>query len=74
MVTFGDWAAAAIEEGRTQDLLAYRERAPHAARAHPTEEHLLPLFAAMGAGHGPGRRVHASHTYGVLAMDVFAFA
>lgn len=74
VVTFGDWVTAAIEEGRTQDLLAYRERAPHAARAHPTEEHLLPLFAAMGAGHGPGRRVHASHTYGVLAMDVFAFA
>jgi 4,5-DOPA dioxygenase extradiol len=45
----------------------------HGARAHPTEEHLLPLFAALGAGRGAGRRVHASHTYGVLAMDVYAF-
>jgi 4,5-DOPA dioxygenase extradiol len=74
VVAFGDWVTAAIEEGRTQDLPAYRERAPHAARAHPTEEHLLPLFAAVGAACGTGRRVHASHTYGVLAMDVFAFA
>ncbi|MEK0082811.1 DODA-type extradiol aromatic ring-opening family dioxygenase [Benzoatithermus flavus] len=74
VVAFGEWAAAAVEEGRTQDLLAYRERAPYGVRAHPTEEHLLPLFAALGAGDGPGRRVHASHTYGVLAMDVYAFA
>jgi 4,5-DOPA dioxygenase extradiol len=74
VVAFGEWAKAAIEAGRIDDLLAYRERAPHGARAHPTEEHLLPLFAAMGAGGGPGRRIHASHTYGVLAMDVYAFA
>lgn len=74
VVAFGEWAAEAIAAGRVADLLAYRERAPHGARAHPTEEHLLPLFAAIGAGRGRGRRVHASHTYGVLAMDVYAFA
>ena len=41
---------------RTRDddaLLDYRERAPRAARAHPTEEHFLPLFVAWGAA-GPG--------------------
>jgi 4,5-DOPA dioxygenase extradiol len=63
----------ALEAGRTDDLLAYRAKAPDAARNHPTEEHLLPLFVAMGAGGAPARRLHASATYAILRMDVFAF-
>lgn len=70
---FVDWTAAAIAEGRSDDLVHYRERAPEAARNHPTEEHFLPLFAAMGAGGGKGRRLHASTTFSVLAMDAYAF-
>jgi 4,5-DOPA dioxygenase extradiol len=73
VVEFGRWMHAAVEAGRTEDLLDYRTRARYGARNHPTEEHLLPLFAAMGAG-GPGRRLHTSETYGVLMMDVYAFA
>jgi 4,5-DOPA dioxygenase extradiol len=30
-------------------LLDYRARAPHAALMHPTDEHLLPVFSALGA-------------------------
>jgi len=72
---FGDWIADAIQDGRTEDLLDYRRRAPSAERNHPTEEHLLPLFTALGAAspRARGTRVHTSHTYGVLAMDVYAF-
>ncbi|MEQ9335256.1 class III extradiol ring-cleavage dioxygenase [Thalassobaculum sp.] len=75
---FADWAAAAIVEGRPDDLLDYRRVAPHGARNHPTEEHLLPLFAAMGAGGmgeggGVGRRLHDSTTFAVLRMDAYAF-
>ena len=72
---FAEWLAAAIAQGRTDDLLNYRTLAPHAARNHPTEEHLLPLFTAIGAGRPGtgGRRVHHSYTYGVLAMDTYAF-
>lgn len=72
---FADWFAKALAQGRICDLLAYRTLAPHAARNHPTEEHLLPLFVALG-GAGPDAAVehlHASHTYGVLRMDAFAF-
>ncbi len=35
-----------------QALLDYRRQAPFAERAHPTDEHLLPLFFAMGAAGG----------------------
>jgi 4,5-DOPA dioxygenase extradiol len=73
---FEEWAGWAICEGRTEDLLDYRARAPEAVRNHPTDEHLLPLFVAMGAG-SPGvmgRHLHHSYTYGMLAMDAFAFS
>jgi 4,5-DOPA dioxygenase extradiol len=72
---FADWFDRALVEGRTCDLLAYRRLAPNAQRNHPTEEHLLPLFVALGAA-GPkakAERLHASTTYGVLRMDAYAF-
>jgi 4,5-DOPA dioxygenase extradiol len=73
---FGDWMNARLEGGEREALLDYRKRAPHAQRNHPTEEHLLPLFVAMGAAGDAARasRLHASIEYGVLAMDVYAFA
>jgi 4,5-DOPA dioxygenase extradiol len=71
---FADWMCVAIEEGRIDDLLAYRQRAPHAVRNHPTEEHLLPLFVALGAGAGgESEHLHQSTTHGILRMDAFAF-
>lgn len=75
VIEFNDWLAAAVEAGRIADLLDYRRIAPHAVRNHPTEEHLLPLFAALSAA-TPGvqpRRVHAGYTYGVLGMDAYLF-
>jgi 4,5-DOPA dioxygenase extradiol len=62
----------------THNLRAFgchaRDAAPEAVRNHPTEEHLLPLFVAAGAGSaGYGERFHASYTYGAFAMDVYRF-
>jgi 4,5-DOPA dioxygenase extradiol len=71
--SFADWMAGALTAGRTEDLLHYRSLAPNAERNHPTEEHLLPLYVALGAGGAPARHLHASATYGFLRMDVFAF-
>ena len=53
----------------------YRERGPDAARNHPSEEHFLPIYAAAGAGDPDvaGRRIHRSHSYGILAMDAYRF-
>lgn len=75
---FADWMTNAIGAGRIDDLISYRDRAPQAVRNHPTEEHLLPLFVALGAGSGgsagtPSRHLHASTTHGILRMDAFAF-
>lgn len=71
---FADWMVDALEMGRTDDLLNYRSRAPEALRNHPTEEHLLPLFVALGASaEGKVEHVHTSTTHGILRMDAFAF-
>lgn len=75
VTAFADWFDAALTAGRTCDLLGYRHLAPHAVRNHPTEEHLLPMFVALGAA-GAGataRSLHASSTYGVLRMDAYEF-
>ena len=71
---FADWAHAALENGRTEDLIDWVSRAPHALRNHPTPEHFLPLFVALGAGgRGVGvKRIHASYSHGILAMDAYA--
>ncbi len=70
---FSDWLADALQDGRTDDILDYRKAAPFGAENHPTEDHILPLFTVLGAaGTTPSaRRAHASHTYGVLAMDAY---
>jgi 4,5-DOPA dioxygenase extradiol len=63
----------ALVERRDDDLANYRRLAPEAERNHPTDEHLLPLFVAYGAGRGPPERLHASQTFGILRMDAYAF-
>lgn len=71
---FADWVNEALAEGRIDDLIKYRSLAPQAARNHPTEEHFLPLFVALGAGGLKAQSLHQSLTFSVLRMDAFAFA
>ncbi len=75
VTSFGGWLAETIANDRRDDLIAYRAKAPHALRNHPTEEHYLPLLAAMGATEVGelSLRAHVGHTYGVLAMDAYLF-
>jgi len=49
--------------------------APHAARAHPTDEHFLPLLVAAGAAPAQGgwRVLDGGIAHGVLSMDAFVF-
>ena len=72
---FTDWMADRMAADAIDDVLHSVERAPHGADNHPTPDHILPLFVAMGAGGVPfkAERLHHSVTYGLLAMDVYAF-
>lgn len=72
---FADWVADQVTQGQQDALLDYRQRAPHATQAHPTEEHLLPFFVALGAAGetGRGERFHAGIDDYVIAMDGYAF-
>ena len=70
---FLEWLRARAEAADVEALLDYRRQAPHAARNHPSEEHLLPFFTVLGAA-TPGRglrRIHRSTTFGFLRMDAY---
>lgn len=75
---FADWFWQRIKARDVAALLDYRQQAPHAERAHPDDDHLLPFYVAMGAGGAGGegsrvKRLHAGIDDYVLAMDAFAF-
>jgi aromatic ring-opening dioxygenase catalytic subunit (LigB family) len=72
---FDNWISAAVEQPATQrtaELTQWR-RAPHAAFAHPREEHLIPLMVASGAGgDAPGKRIFGDEPMGA-AISAFRF-
>jgi 4,5-DOPA dioxygenase extradiol len=72
---FAQWLSERIAADDREAVLDYRERAPSGARAHPTEEHFLPLFVAWGAAGAGARatRALAGIEGGALAMDAYRF-
>jgi 4,5-DOPA dioxygenase extradiol len=75
---FDEWLFRKIVSGETEELFDYRRLAPHAQVAHPTDEHLLPLFVALGAGSAggaavAGRGLHRGWTVGSLSMAAYSF-
>jgi 4,5-DOPA dioxygenase extradiol len=72
---FAAWTAQNLQAGNTDLLLDYRRHAPSAERAHPTDEHFLPLLIALGAAgeRYATRVVEGGVSYGVLAMDSYLF-
>ena len=71
---FADRIEELLTAGGGADLLAWHDLVPHAARNHPSVEHFVPLFVALGAG-GSARvtTLHRSYAFGMLAMDAYAF-
>jgi 4,5-DOPA dioxygenase extradiol len=72
---FEFWMTGRLAANDREALLDYRAQAPSAARNHPTEEHLLPLFVALGAAGeaASATLLHASVEHGILAMNAWAF-
>jgi len=77
---FARWVEAALVAQERERLFDYRRQAPHAQRAHPSDEHYLTLYFALGAaGWGePGAAqpeyLSREVMYSYLAMDAIAFA
>jgi 4,5-DOPA dioxygenase extradiol len=72
---FPEWLAEKIMQRDISALLDYRQQAPDAVRAHHSDEHLQPLYVALGAAGNAPRidRFHAGISDYVLAMDAYAF-
>jgi len=79
VTAFARWVERTLEAQDRDSLFDYRQRAPQAARAHPTDEHWRTLYFALGAaewGTGVAPSVHylsreVIHRW--LAMDAVAF-
>ena len=50
---FDAWAAEALAAGRVDQLVDFSHQAPAVRYAHPTVEHLSPLFVTLGAAADP---------------------
>ncbi len=72
---FVAWFAETMAADDIEALLDWRRRAPFVADNHPTDEHLMPIFFALGAaGEGAhAERIHASRELGFFAYDSYLF-
>jgi len=70
--SFRDWMIEKLAANDEAALHDYRHQAPNAVRNHPSDEHLLPLYFARGAG-GAFSIAHQGFTMGALGMDIYRF-
>jgi 4,5-DOPA dioxygenase extradiol len=70
--SFRDWIIEKLAANDEAALHDYRQQAPNAVRNHPSDEHLLPLYFARGAG-GEFSITHQGFTMGALGMDIYRF-
>jgi 4,5-DOPA dioxygenase extradiol len=66
-VAFDDWLVEKVEGNQRDQLFSYQELAPNAKLAVPREEHIVPLFIAMGCGQlKQPKLLYRSYAYGTL--------
>ncbi|MFZ1342401.1 DODA-type extradiol aromatic ring-opening family dioxygenase [Thiothrix eikelboomii] len=70
---FSNWLADKLQARAQEELITYRTTAPYGSAAHPTEEHILPLFVAFGASTHTDqlKRFTPEVTYSALVMDAY---
>jgi 4,5-DOPA dioxygenase extradiol len=74
-VQFDDWLIDKVEKWDVDSLYTYESLAPHARLAVPRNEHLVPLFIAMGSGDNQrkAKLLHRSYAFGTLSHICFQF-
>ncbi|THF64777.1 dioxygenase [Pseudothauera nasutitermitis] len=74
VLEFVQWARRAALAHDEAALVDFRH-APHSRRAHPTDEHYLPLLVALGASAAgePVEVIDGGVTYAVLSMEGYVF-
>lgn len=72
---FTTWVRSAVTNNQVDRLRRTLELAPHAQRAHPTDEHLLPLLIALGSALDTSKAtvLDGGIRHGVLAMESYLF-
>jgi len=75
VVEFQDWVKQRIDRHELDELADYRRLTPQGVRAHPTDEHFLPLYVALGAAgkNYAAKRLYDGIEMGSLAMDAYRF-
>lgn len=74
-VAFAAWVDSQLLQRQDMVLDQWQVRAPHATVAHPSDEHFLPLFVALGAASDGVTpiRVHDDWRFGGLSMACWRF-
>ncbi|MHC8493140.1 DODA-type extradiol aromatic ring-opening family dioxygenase [Thalassospira sp. SM2505] len=74
-VEFTNWMIDRVRARDIDALLNYRNLAPHAVMAHPEDDHLMPLYVALGAASDDFEPdlLHDSYEFGNLAMTALRF-
>jgi 4,5-DOPA dioxygenase extradiol len=70
---FVHWVRDKVVHGDTQALVGTAAQAPHAKRAHPSDEHYLPFLVALGAARQEAKVdvMEGGFTYGVIGMESY---
>lgn len=72
---FVDWFADRLAARDLEALFDWKRRSPYPAENHPTDEHLMPIFFALGAAgdQAVAERIHQSRPWGLFAYDSYRF-
>jgi 4,5-DOPA dioxygenase extradiol len=75
VTAFAEWVSDKVGKNDIESLLEWQRLAPYAQQNHPTVEHFLPFFVALGAARrSPGsHRFNKETAMGVLAMDAYVW-
>lgn len=73
-IEFDNWLIEKVENNDIENLFNYRNLAKNSIKAVPREEHIVPMFIAMGSGNKlKPKLLHHSYAYGTLSYICFEF-